>query len=208
MRKNSLRLLSMLLSTALLAGCDNGKPGTYVRYKIPRTPASDHRVAIEMPPNAPFISQQFFPNNERGNSGHNGVDFWGKLRTPILAAAPGRVVASFYEPMYGNRIVIDHGIDTNGDHVETVYKHLKERLADVGDVVSRGQQIATMGATGALGMMVHLHFEVERAGADGRFLAHDPQLYWINGPGKVTCFEAGTHYPDRPFRTTLPVVCR
>jgi len=199
------RLLPGLLVCLLIAGCGGiemfGKADGY-------QPRASYAVDIVMPPNANFISQQFRPREEHSMEAHDGIDVWGKIGTPILAAAPGRVTASFYEPKYGNRVEIDHGTDVDGKQVKTVYKHLKVRIAEKGDVVARGQQVGTMGATGALGMMVHLHFEVLRSTGQGNMIAHDPQLFWTQGPGRVTCFDATATYADQPFQTTYPVKCR
>lgn len=165
-------------------------------------------IPVVMPPGAPFISEQFFRGEDAGDKQHHGIDIWAKRGTPILAAAPGHVERSFYEPAYGNQVVIDHGTDGSGTRFRTHYKHLHERHAQPGQQVARGAQIGTMGATGALGMMIHLHFEVQEEAPREPNLAFDPQLYWVNGPGRVTCFEPGKRYPDRPFRITYPVPCR
>lgn len=45
-----------------------------------------------------------------------------------LAASAGIVTKSFYEPAYGNRVVIDHETTPGGDRRFTVYKHLDQRL--------------------------------------------------------------------------------
>lgn len=197
------RLVCLALGL-VMASCGVEMLGTYDDYNR----HVDYALDVEMPPNANFISQQFSERAERGASAHNGTDVWGLLGTPILAAAPGTVVSAFYEPKYGNQIEITHGRDTNGDQVSTIYKHLKTMTVNAGDTVARGQQIATMGATGVLGMMVHLHFEVRRTGTDGFAKPYDPMLYWVRGPGKVTCFEKGVRYPATPFRTTYPVICK
>lgn len=189
----------------LLAGCDGieiyGKADYYDIH-------SRKKIPIVMPAGAPYISEQFHMGEEFGDKQHPGLDIWGKVGTPVLAAAPGRVTHSFYEPVYGHRIVIDHGTDAQGAQITTVYKHLKTRLAQPGDTVARGQQIATMGATGALGMMVHLHFEVRRKTPSKGDVPEDPNLTWMDGPGRITCFDRAKTYPDRPFRTTYPVPCR
>jgi murein DD-endopeptidase MepM/ murein hydrolase activator NlpD len=89
---------------------------------------------------------------------HEGVDFVAPVGTPILAAAGGIVVASERHPEYGNMIEIDHG---NG--LETRYAHAAKRLVNVGDIVLRGQKIATVGNTGR-STGPHLHFEVRNGG--------------------------------------------
>ena len=57
-------------------------------------------------------------------------------------------------------------------------------------------------------MLVHLHFEVRRARTGNYYTPYDPMLFWVQGPGRVTCFEAGKTYADTPFQITYPVPCR
>lgn len=189
---------------AMLAGCGVEKFGSAAYYDHHNRPDFE----IVLPPGAPYISQQFFGSSEPGAGGHNGIDIWGALRSPVIAAAPGRVAESFYEPAYGNRVVLDHGIDGSGAHYWTVYKHLKQRLVEQGAVVARGERIGTMGATGALGMMVHLHFEVLRGDSPLRAEPLDPQLFWVRGAGRVTCSDPSISPPKGRFATTYPVVCK
>ncbi|HHU54625.1 MAG TPA: M23 family metallopeptidase, partial [Mollicutes bacterium] len=55
---------------------------------------------------------------------------------------------------YGNYIVINHN---NGYY--TLYAHLSRSFVSVGQIVSSGHVIATMGSTGA-STGPHLHFEL------------------------------------------------
>lgn len=85
---------------------------------------------------------------------HAGVDFDGNKGADVLTVASGVVVFAGRHPEYGNMIDIDHG---NG--YITRYAHNDKNLVKVGDVVTGGQLIGKMGATGrATGS--HLHFEV------------------------------------------------
>ena len=85
---------------------------------------------------------------------HAGVDFDGNKGADILTVASGVVIFAGRHPAYGNMIDIDHG---NG--YVTRYAHNDKNLVTVGDVVTGGQLIGKMGATGrATGS--HLHFEV------------------------------------------------
>ncbi len=196
-----MRLAVMGLIMVAIAGCDRdalyGKSDYYDQH-IPEIP-------VVMPPNAPFISEQY--RNDEAKQ-HLGIDIWAKLHTPILAAAPGVVRTSFYEPAYGNRVEISHGKDETGAERLTVYKHLKTRLVEPGTRVSRGQQIGTMGATGALGMAVHLHFETLTRSRKRGETYSDPQLHWVQGVGRVSCFDPDHTYVETEFRTTYPVQCR
>lgn len=89
---------------------------------------------------------------------HAGIDFPGPLGTPILAAAPGRVVYVGQKSGYGNVVEVDHG-----QGILTRYAHLSGFTSRVGEQVAAGQQIARMGSTGR-STGSHLHFEVRLNG--------------------------------------------
>ena len=59
---------------------------------------------------------------------------------------------------YGQLVEIDHG-----GGLKTRYGHNHELLVNVGDVVTRGQQIAEMGSSGR-STGPHVHYEVLRNG--------------------------------------------
>lgn len=85
---------------------------------------------------------------------HGGIDFAGGGQ--IVAAKSGTVLVAGYHSSWGYYVKIDHG---NG--FQTLYAHMKagSLLVSPGQLVSQGQQIGTMGTTGA-STGVHLHFEV------------------------------------------------
>ena len=90
---------------------------------------------------------------------HFGVDLAKSGYVPIVAAADGVVIRSYYSNSYGNCIFISHSY--NGQVYTTVYAHMEQRLVQSGAVVKKGQQIGVMGSTGdATGQ--HLHFELHR----------------------------------------------
>jgi murein DD-endopeptidase MepM/ murein hydrolase activator NlpD len=86
---------------------------------------------------------------------HRGVDIAAPAGTPVGAMASG--VVSLAEPdMYftGGTVMVDHG---HGLH--SIYVHLAEVRVTVGQQLSRGQALGTVGATGrATGP--HLHWGV------------------------------------------------
>ncbi|HEX5918132.1 MAG TPA: peptidoglycan DD-metalloendopeptidase family protein [Nocardioides sp.] len=89
---------------------------------------------------------------------HDGVDFAGGCGTPLRAAAPGRVVSSYYSGVYGHRLVIDHGV-LGGKGVATIYNHASGYNVGVGAQVEQGQVIGFEGSTG-WSTGCHLHFTV------------------------------------------------
>lgn len=97
---------------------------------------------------------------------HGGVDFAGPVGTAVVAVAAGVVTRSGRNGAYGNSVEIDHG-----DGLVTRYSHNQENRVAAGDLVKKGQTIATLGRTGRASG-AHVHFEVSR---DGRSL--DPAPY-------------------------------
>lgn len=96
----------------------------------------------------------------RSSGMHTGLDIAAPTGTPIYAAAEGTVTASGWSTTgYGYFVKIQH---TNG--VETLYAHCNTLIATVGEYVSQGQQIATVGSTG-WSTGPHLHLEIRANGA-------------------------------------------
>lgn len=103
---------------------------------------------------------------------HTGLDFPSEPGTAILAAAGGVVVAQEYHPAYGNMVEVDHG-----NELVTRYAHASRVLVKKGDLVKRGQKIATVGTTGR-STGPHLHFEVRFRGSaqnPAKFLVSNTQ---------------------------------
>jgi murein DD-endopeptidase MepM/ murein hydrolase activator NlpD len=89
---------------------------------------------------------------------HDGVDFGGGCGTPLHAAAPGRVVASYWSAVYGNRLIVDHGV-LGGKGIATIYNHASSYTVGVGAQVAEGQVLGYEGDTG-WSTACHLHFTV------------------------------------------------
>jgi murein DD-endopeptidase MepM/ murein hydrolase activator NlpD len=83
---------------------------------------------------------------------HLGFDLAVTAHVPVLAANNGVVVNASWLGIYGNCVVIDHGLG-----VQTLYGHLQSFDVKVGDKVTRGQQIGRSDSTGLAGGD-HVHF--------------------------------------------------
>ena len=97
---------------------------------------------------------------------HEGIDFAGKLGTPITAVAAGIVTWSGPRYGYGNLIEISHG-----KGYITRYAHNSKNLVTVGEKVEKGEVIGLMGSSGR-STGPHVHFEVLHY---GRYV--DPRKY-------------------------------
>ena len=90
---------------------------------------------------------------------HKGLDIAASSGNPVLAAASGTVVKSYFSSSYGNYVVISHG-----GGLMTAYAHMTRRLVSAGQTVAAGQQVGTVGSTGN-STGPHLHFEVYVGGS-------------------------------------------
>lgn len=91
-------------------------------------------------------------------SWHFGVDFAGRRGAEVVAVADGVVVHAGPWQKFGNMVEIDHG-----DGYITRYAHHEALFVAAGDIVKRGQRIASMGSTGR-STGPHVHFEVLKDG--------------------------------------------
>ena len=83
---------------------------------------------------------------------HLGFDLAVTARVPVLAANSGRVVNADWLGIYGNCVIIDHGLG-----VASLYGHMSSFDVKVGDTVTKGQTLGRSGMTGLAGGD-HVHF--------------------------------------------------
>ena len=83
---------------------------------------------------------------------HLGFDLAATANVPIVASQRGVVVHAAYLGIYGNCVVVDHGIG-----VQSLYAHLSSIGVKPGDTVEKGQELGRSGMTGLAGGD-HLHF--------------------------------------------------
>lgn len=103
---------------------------------------------------------------------HAGIDIGGSTGNPVYAAADGVIIYSQYNTGgYGNLVMIDHGTNSEGVKIVTLYGHGNKLLRNVGESVKQGELIMEMGSTGN-STGPHVHFEVRENG-----VAVDPKKY-------------------------------
>jgi murein DD-endopeptidase MepM/ murein hydrolase activator NlpD len=108
-----------------------------------------------------------FDGKPAGESLHIGVDLASLVHAPIEAANNGIVRFTGMLGIYGNTVIIDHGMG-----LSTLYAHMSGIQVKPDQTVKRGAVIGLSGTTGLAGGD-HLHFGVA---IHGRFV--DPKEWW------------------------------
>ena len=169
-RPHSRRVKRGLIALAAVGGC-----ALTTLVAVPASAAVTDSEKAADPASCPVaaeISQGY-------HDGHDGVDLAAPLGTPIFAAGPGTVTESGPASGYGQWIRIKHS-----DGAVTEYGHMNERFVNVGDTVTGGQRIASVGNEGQ-STGPHLHFEVHRDGGTG--VGDDPLAYMSERGVSLPC---------------------
>ena len=93
---------------------------------------------------------------------HDGIDLAAACGTPVVAAADGTVLSHYYSSSWGNRVIVDHGLQ-RGVGLATISNHLSSSVVSAGQRVERGELIGYVGNTG-WSTGCHLHFTVLQNG--------------------------------------------
>ncbi len=94
----------------------------------------------------------FYQGEKIDHQTHMGVDLASVANAPVPAANSGRVVLAEFFGIYGNCVIIDHGLG-----LQSLYSHLDEMSVTKGTQVKKGDIIGKTGTTGLAGGD-HLHF--------------------------------------------------
>ncbi|MBQ6830902.1 MAG: peptidoglycan DD-metalloendopeptidase family protein [Clostridia bacterium] len=115
----------------------------------------------------PSVNQISCTYGQKSDYFHWGTDIWGPgiVKDPIYAAADGVVVKAKWNDSWGWYTMIDHGVNSNGVRVMTLYAHMYQpAFVSVGQTVEAGK--TPLGIVGNTGNSkgAHLHFEVYEDG--------------------------------------------
>ncbi len=192
------KLLAGLQATAVQFVLPTAAPVVEADWRPP-----PYQVPLALRPEDHFYLQRPIPSGEVNwphpfyrygstyfgkNTIHTGVDLSAEYGASVVAAGPGEVVWEGYglyrgiedpEDPYGLAIAIRHDFGHSGKELYTVYAHLSSSFVGLGQRVSAGDVIGSVGDTGhATGP--HLHFEV-RLGKNAYFSTRNPEL-WMAPP--------------------------
>lgn len=190
-------------------------PGEPVLATPPLQPAQIFGSPV---PNPLQISSTFGPRWKESagrDDFHLGIDYYDALGTPLFAIGDGTVHGVFPDgsstfPLGGNVVVIEHAIaprvfhGKQVDHFFAVYLHTQSITVAVGDTVTRGQMVATMGMTGDTDF-VHCHFETRvQTSCSLEFQATHPECATGFDPHVHPFLFVGGENTDRLMITQLP----
>lgn len=113
---------------------------------------------------ASFGDHRFYEYDKKptSESYHLGLDLASNAQATMQASNDGVVVLARENGIYGNNIIIAHGLG-----VYSLYGHCSSYMVKEGDVVKAGDAIAKTGLTG-LALGDHLHFGMFVQGVDVR----------------------------------------
>ncbi|MGQ7280613.1 M23 family metallopeptidase [Brevibacillus thermoruber] len=123
----------------------------------------------------------------RSDGRHKGIDIGVKLK-PVYAVADGQVVGvgTYTSPRIKYVTIKHDDKDPNGNNLITRYLHLNDYYVSKYDYVSRGEEIAESGNTGAPGEEdgrgYHLHFDVNNGNDTTPDYSDtiNPKYFWPN----------------------------
>lgn len=198
--------------------------------------SNPHGIEVIMPSDAHPIISDFL--STRGTDGgsragnkydqHTGIDIFGPVGTPIIAAGDGIVARSESQSRAGNRIFIYHGT-MDGQGIVTGYVHNDSNFVRERQEVKRGDVIGRIGRSGSEAYSIpHVHFGLfigsritpelimdwrgdafysESDNAVLKSAVKNPHAHWHDGPGKVTLFDPSraVEYQTNRFGLTYPV---
>jgi murein DD-endopeptidase MepM/ murein hydrolase activator NlpD len=155
-----------------------------------------------------YIFRGFSPNGHLGEdwNGNGGGDT--DEGDPVYSIAHGVVVFSEdYKRGWGNVVIIRHAYRENNGQIafiDSLYGHLKVRSVKLGQQVTRGQVVGTIGCGPYRMYAAHLHFEIRkdlRVGMHREMYPRTYQTYHV--PKQFTDARRTLRYEDRLVRVPI-----
>ena len=125
-----------------------GGTSTHLQWDGPFVQLSNSQVESGFADHRTYV----YNGNDIDQQVHLGFDLASTANAPVSAANNGTVIHADYLGIYGNSVIIDHGMG-----LQSLYAHLSALDVAPGENVTRDQRIGLSGQTGLAGGD-HLHF--------------------------------------------------
>jgi murein DD-endopeptidase MepM/ murein hydrolase activator NlpD len=93
---------------------------------------------------------------------HDGIDIAAPAGEPVAAVAAGQVIATGFDPAYGNRTCVLHRVSARDDRerrLTSCYGNQERFEAAAGDLVEEGETIGIVGCSGPC-LRPHVHLQI------------------------------------------------
>ncbi|NOD62139.1 MULTISPECIES: M23 family metallopeptidase [unclassified Ruegeria] len=161
-----------------------------------------------------YLAQPYrIVDGDRVITKHEGIDFCAPSGTPVLAPISGRIQWVLKDnELFGGGLMIDPGVrvrlqqDKRAKSISLMILHMvPERGIRAGTKVKAGQVIGSVQAANRpeIGRRPHLHMVVKYC--EDRSCHVDPNLFWRDGVGRVSCFKK--NQPAARGQITAPMPC-
>lgn len=130
------------------------------------TPASDFVWPIVGAPTS-FVTSEYGARTGGAGTFHEGIDLAPAEGTNIYCAGAGVVDVNGWHANFGNYIIIDHGVLSDGSKYKTLYAHrLNPTSHTVSQPVAKNEVIGQVGNSG-VSFGAHLHWETHKMSPSG-----------------------------------------
>ncbi len=182
-----------------------GPPVAKASYMARQTRATQDRYG----PDQIYVSNDFYQRRCNGRCRHSALDIRAAQGTPLVALASGRVNAITKPTTLcgsGVQVAMD-GAD--GESYSALYCHMSSVEVKLGQTVKKGQRLGLSGGRpGSAGAgrstAPHLHLELRRENAKGKYRLIDPAPMIDWRPFTATVRHTPGHEPKAPEPVALP----
>lgn len=165
--------------------------------------------------------------SDRFQQWHRAIDVGGYTGETVISSSFGTVVDSYYDNLQGGTVIVEHTVKyeqkyipqsgSNSGRPITIsrtlfmgYIHLDEELyVKRGDEVDYGTPLGTIGDYKKIKSSYgpHVHFGIA-FDASNMSSSLNPHKFWVNGPGKITCYDPSGHYGKETIEIVMPLLCK
>jgi murein DD-endopeptidase MepM/ murein hydrolase activator NlpD len=149
---------------------------------------------------------------------HKGIDFRAPAGTPVISSVYGKVTSINPTNWCKNNLVVVSTafsvksiVSRRNSTISVQFIHIvPDEGLKIGTIVSPGTLLGTVDPKKtACSSFPHIHLQIvdEYRWSETWSDTLNPNNYWFDGPGKVTCYREGVEYPRDKLKLVAPLLC-